>query len=257
MASELKSHFRLSEALRVGLVPLVVSSQNPYVVLESYIALYLREEVMMEGLVRNLNNFSRFLEAISFSHGAVLNIAEVARECEVERKTVEGYVSVLEDLLISCRLQVFSKRAKRKLVKHAKFYYFDCGVFHAVRPKGPIDSTHGIYGHALEGLILQHLLAWKDYGSQACNIYYWRTQAETEVDFVVYGENIFYALEAKSTSVIHPKDLSGLRSFQEDYPEAKLLYLYMGKDIILKGKILCIPAEAFLLNLIPGEPLWK
>lgn len=257
MASELKSRFRLPEVLKTGLVPLVVSSQNPAAVLDSYITLYLREEVMTEGLVRNLNNFSRFLEAISFSHGSVLNISEVARECEVERKTVEGYVSILEDLLISCRLHIFSIRAKRKLVKHSKFYYFDCGVFHAVRPKGPVDSSHGIYGHALEGLVLQHLLAWKDYGSPACNIYYWRTQADTEVDFVVYGENIFYALEVKSTATIHPKDLSGLKSFHEDYPEAKLLFLYMGKDTLLKGNIVCIPVETFLINLMPDKPLWR
>jgi hypothetical protein len=48
----------------------------------------LKEEVQMEGLVRNIGNFARFLEAISFSHGSVLNISNVARECEVERKTV-------------------------------------------------------------------------------------------------------------------------------------------------------------------------
>jgi hypothetical protein len=33
----------------------------------------------------------------------------------------------------------------------------------------------------------------------------------------------------KSTTTVHPKDFSGLRSLHEDYPEAKLLYLYMGK----------------------------
>ncbi|MCK4390536.1 MAG: hypothetical protein KAV83_09905 [Desulfobacterales bacterium] len=52
----------------------------------------------MEGLVRNIGAFSRFLEAVSFSHGAVLNIADVARDCHVERKTVEGYISILEIL---------------------------------------------------------------------------------------------------------------------------------------------------------------
>jgi len=113
----LKSRFLLSEALKVGLVPLVVSSQNPAAVLDSYIALYLREEVMMQGLVRNLNHFSRFLEAISFSYGSVLNIAEVARECEVERKTAEGYVSILEDLLISYRSAKNPVRVSAKRIK--------------------------------------------------------------------------------------------------------------------------------------------
>ncbi|MBN2214543.1 MAG: ATP-binding protein [Bacteroidales bacterium] len=257
MASELKNLFNLSEALKIGLVPLIVASENPAGVLDTYIGLYLREEVQAEGLVRNINNFSRFLEAISFSYGSVLNISEVARECEVERKTVEGYISILEDLLISYSLPVFSKRAKRKMVKHSKFYYFDCGVFNAIRPKGPLDNRQGMYGISLEGLVLQNLLAWKDYSDFVCNIYYWRTHSGSEVDFVIYGENIFYGIEVKSSATIHPKDLSGLKSFHEDYPEATLLLLYMSKEILKKGKIICIPVETFLINLIPNQPLWK
>jgi uncharacterized protein len=256
MASELKDAFNIPQALKVGVVPLILASSNPAEVLESYIGMYLREEVQAEGLVRNINNFSRFLESISFSYGSILNVSEVARECEVERKTVEGYISILEDLLIAYNLPVFSKRAKRKLVKHVKFYFFDCGVYNAVRPKGPLDSTHGIYGQSLEGLVLQHLLAWKDYSASICSIYYWRTQSSTEVDFVVYGESVFCAIEVKSAVTIHPKDLSGLRSFHDDYPEAGLIFLYMGKEILLKGNILCIPVENFLLNLLPDEPLW-
>ena len=91
LASELGERFRLEEALQRGLLPLVFSSANPEDVLRSYAALYLREEVQMEGLVRNVGNFSRFLEAISFSHASILNLSNVARDCMVERKVVEGY----------------------------------------------------------------------------------------------------------------------------------------------------------------------
>jgi len=70
---------------------------------------YLDEEVRQEGLTRNMAAFARFMESASFSQGAVLNISEVARECSVERKVVEGYFSILEDLLIAYRVPVFTK----------------------------------------------------------------------------------------------------------------------------------------------------
>jgi len=124
MAAELGENFDLGQALRYGLLPVVMASDEPAEVLRSYAALYLREEVQMEGLVRNIGNFSRFLEAISFSHASILNISNVARECEVERKVVEGYVGILEDILLGWRLPVFTKRAKRKLSVHPKFYLF-------------------------------------------------------------------------------------------------------------------------------------
>jgi len=109
IASELKHEFDLTEAIHTGLIPLVVSSQNPEDTLNAYIILYMREEIQMEGLVRNIGNFARFLEAISFSHGTILNISNVARECEVERKTVHCFIEVLYDLLMAYSLPVFTK----------------------------------------------------------------------------------------------------------------------------------------------------
>ena len=72
-----------------------------------------------------------------------LNLASVARDCHVNRKTAEGYLGVLEDLLLGFRLNVFTRRAKRELATHPKFYYFDTGVFRANRPSGPLDSPGG------------------------------------------------------------------------------------------------------------------
>ena len=90
----------------------------------------------MEGLIRNIGDFSRFLEAASFSHGAVLNITEVARECQIGRKAAESYFSILENMLLAFRLPVFTRRAKRIVSTHPKFYFFDAGVFRSVRHQG-------------------------------------------------------------------------------------------------------------------------
>lgn len=255
MAAELEERFDLATALRHGLLPLVWNSDDPDRVLEAYAALYLREEVQTEGLVRNVGNFSRFLEAMSFSHGASLNISNVARECQVERKVVEGYVSVLEDSLLGYRLPVFTKRAKRALVAHPKFYFFDAGVHRSLRPSGPLDRPEEIAGHALEGLVGQHLRAWIDYDNAGGTLYYWRTRGGVEIDFVVYTPRGIYALEIKSTGRIQPQDLRGLRSFKQDYPESEAYLIYQGKERLRRDGILCLPCEGFLRSLRPGLPL--
>lgn len=256
MASELGELFDPDRALTWGLIPLIWNEANPREALSAYVNLYLREEVQIEGFVRNLGNFSRFLESVSFSHGGILNISEVARECRVERKTVSGYIQILEDMLLSIRLPVFSKRAKRHLITHEKFYYFDAGVFNRLRPRGPVDRPEEIRGAALEGLVLQHLRSWIDYGNDNVNLYFWRTKSGSEVDFVVYGEAVFIALEVKHSNLIHPKDLRGLKSFKEDYPESYQLFLYRGKDRLMVDGILIVPVEEFLLQLVPNKPLW-
>jgi predicted AAA+ superfamily ATPase len=80
MAAEIET-FRLADALEVGLLPLAVASPSPGDVLDAYASLYLEQEVKLEGWARDVGSFARFLEAISFSHGSVLNLANVAREC--------------------------------------------------------------------------------------------------------------------------------------------------------------------------------
>ena len=249
IAAELKSRFNLEKALRIGTLPVVLDSDDPAASLHAYIDLYIREEVQMEGLTRNIGNFARFLEAASFSHGAVLNISNIARECGVERKTVEGYLHVLEDLLLSYRLPVFTKRAKRVTAQHAKFYFFDTGIYNALRPSGPLDRPEEKAGSALEGLVAQHLRAWIDYLHPESRLFYWRTLSGNEVDFVVYGKNLFHAIEVKHATVIHPRDLNGLKAFGQDYPEAKRTLLYRGKEKLLREGITIQPCEDFLLKL--------
>ena len=255
MAAELGQRFDFDKALRYGLLPVVWGSESPADVLNAYAALYLREEVQMEGLVRNVGSFSRCMEATSFSHASILSIANVARECQVERKTVEGYIDILEDILLGFRLQVFRKRAKRELSGHPKFYLFDAGVFRSLRPAGPLDRPEEIEGPALEGLIAQHLRAWIGYSKTSRELFFWRTRSGVEVDFVVYGPDGLWALEVKNSRQVRPSDLNGLLAFKEEYPKSRTFLLYRGADRVKIKGILCMPCRDFLVALHPDRSL--
>jgi uncharacterized protein len=228
-ALELGKDFDLKRTLRYGCLPLACTSDEPQDYLKSYAATYLREEVQQEGLARNIGAFSRFLEAASFSQGSVLNMTAVARECAVSVKVVEDYFSILEDLLIAVRLPVFSKRAKRRMVAHPKFYYFDAGVFQTIRPRGPLDAPEQIHGPALETLFLQQARALNDYKDLGYRLHYWRTANGDEVDFVLYGDRGLRAFEVKMANNVRPDDLRSLLRFREDFPEAKTHFLHLGK----------------------------
>jgi predicted AAA+ superfamily ATPase len=255
IAAELGDRFDLDPALKQGLLPVIRAAADPLAALRAYNGLYLREEVQMEGFVRDVGAFARFLEAMSFSHAAVLNLSNVSRECQVKRKTCEGYLEILEDLLLGFRLQVFSKRAQRELAAHPKFYFFDTGVFRANRPRGPLDAPEEIEGAALEGLVAQHLRAWCDYSPGDHALHYWQTRSRVEVDFVVYGESGIHAFEVKNSARIRPADLRPLEAFGEDYPGSRRVLLYRGEDRLLRNGISCLPCGDFLRRLQPGHPL--
>jgi predicted AAA+ superfamily ATPase len=256
MAGELGKRFNLQNALQLGMLPLIVDHVNPESALSTYVGMYLRDEVQKEGEVRDMSSFSRFLEKVSFSHASTLNLSNISRECHVERRTVDGYISILEDFLAAYQLPIFTQRAKRELAAHPKFYLFDPGIFRAMMPRpGPLDKPEELQGLALEGLVIQHLRAWNAYGGDKHGIYYWKTRSKVEVDAIVYGKDGFWAIEIKNGETIHPRDLHGLQAFHSDYPECRPLLLYRGKELLLKGKILCVPCELFLKELRPNQPL--
>jgi predicted AAA+ superfamily ATPase len=253
IARELGDDFSLENALKTGLVPLVWSAVEPSQTLKGYVGLYLREEVKMEGLVRNVEQFSQFLEVMAFSHGGLLNLNHVSREAQAKRATVDTYVSILEDLLLAFLVPPFTRRAKRAVTSHPKFYYFDAGVFQSLRRRGPFDRPEEIEGQALEGLVAQHLRAWNSYGDDSHPISYWRTSTGAEVDFVVYGSNGLWAIEVKNSDRIRPEDFKGLAAFRNDYPEAKTILLYRGQNRSRHGQTLCLPCDDFLGALTPNQ----
>lgn len=255
MAAELGDRFRLNEALERGLLPLVIGAKDPTIPLAAYVGLYLREEVQMEGLVRSLGGFSRFLEIASFSHAGIINACNLAREAEVGRMAVEGHLTILEDLLVAFRVPVFTRRARRAMTNHPKFYYADTGIFRTLRPAGPLDRREEIDGQALEGLVAQHLRAWCEYRGGGNRLHFWRSRGGVEVDFVVYGPDGFWGIEVKNTGRIGHGDLRGLREFKHDYPQAKTIFLYRGNDRLLRDETLCLPVEAFLRGLTPRRKI--
>ncbi len=252
---EQQDAFNLRDSLQLGHLPARFSEPDPVKYLKDYVQTYLREEVVQEGLTRNVGHFSLFLEVASFSQGATVNISAVAREAHIDRSVAENYFSILEDLLIAVRLPVFSRKAKRKLISQQKFYFFDVGVFRAIRPTGPLDSDAELDGPALETLVLQELRAVNDYYDYGYQTFFWRTRNYLEVDFVLYGPRGLLAIEIKRSTQVQPKDTRALREFKKDYPPAKCFVFYGGSSPLYLDGITVLPIEHALRNLhrILGE----
>jgi predicted AAA+ superfamily ATPase len=163
---------------------------------------------------------------------------------------------ILKDLLLAYTIPVFSKRAKRLLISHLKFYIFDSGIYRAMRKTAILDTQSKIDGTTLEGLVFQHLNTWCEYTKEKNELFFWQTKAGLEVDFILYGQSGFWAIEVKNSTKIFPTDLRGLIHFSQDYPECKTVLIYRGKDRLKIKNILCLSCEDFLKNIYPNKPIF-
>lgn len=243
--------FDLVKALNGGLLPRHYQAANPHKLLSAYIGSYLRDEILTEAKIRNITSFSRFLEAAAFSNGEMVNYSNIAAECGVSSPTVKEYFQILEDTMTGRFLQSYQKKPKRRVILAPKFYYFDIGVANFLLKRGRIEQGSEAFGKAFEHFIYQELYAHSHYSDINYSISYWHTASQLEVDFILGDHEV--AVETKSTSMVNPRHLKGLKSFAEEYKVKKSIIVSTDPYPRQIDNITVLPWQVFLNSLWAGE----
>lgn len=242
----------LLQALNRGLVPAHYLQSQYRRSLRAYLDDYLKEEVFDEGLTRNIPAFSRFFEAIGYSHGELTNYANIARECGVDAKTVKEYYQILVDTLLGSFVPPFKPRQNRNIIsKAAKFYLFDVGVAGALQRRELSAARGEDFGRAFEHFIYMELYAQRAYGELDHPIEFWRTKSGQEVDFVLDSGRV--AIEVKGTDRLRSADLHGIKTFVDAYqPRQAFIVCQEPRERLVDG-IRILPWQLFLERLWRGE----
>jgi len=252
VSAELKN-IDLLRALNQGMVPVhYLQNQNYRKSLTAYVQDYLKEEVFNEGLVRNIPAFSRFFDAVGYSHGELTNYSNIARDCGVDSKTVREYYQILVDTLLAIRLEPFKKRQSRQVIISApKFYLFDVGIAGILIKRYLEDKKGEEFGKAFEHLMLMEIVAYRSYSELDFEINFWRTKSGLEVDFVLgKGET---AIEIKGSSWVDKRDMKPLTAFVEEYSPRKAIIVCNEREKRVHDKIQILPWRNFLDELWNGR----
>ncbi|MDP2653491.1 MAG: AAA family ATPase [Candidatus Omnitrophota bacterium] len=251
VSAELKE-FDLLRALNHGLIPDHYLRDDYQKSLQAYVQDYLKEEIFAEGLTRNIPAFSRFFEAMAFSHGQLTNYSNIARDCGVDYKTVREYYQILVDTFLGTRVEPFNRRQSRQVISQAaKFYLFDVGVAGFLTNRVLKEERGEEFGRAFEHFILMEILAYRSYRERDFEIRFWRTKSGLEVDFVLGKAEV--ALEVKSARRVDNKDLRSLAAFTDEFSPKKSLLVSNEKQQRLYGKIRILPWQNFLELLWGGK----
>ena len=196
--------WELLTVLNRGLVPSHYQQLHYKKSLHAYMQDYLKEEVFAEGLTRNIPAFSRFFEALGYSHGELTNYSNIARDCGVDSKTVREFYQILVDTLMGTFVEPFKKRQNRQVItKASKFYLFDVGVAGVITKRQIHNEKGELFGKAFEHFIFMELVAHRSYSETNYKIEFWRTKSGLEVDFIIGNGEV--AIEVKGTTNIRKK----------------------------------------------------
>jgi len=243
---ELGNQFNLFKAIERGLLPSIYLSDDPHADLEAYTGSYLQQEIVAEGVTRNVPAFSRFLKVAALCNGTVVNFTNVSNDAQVPRTTVYEYFEILKDTLLLYELPSWRKSKKRKPLTSSKYYFFDVGLVATLQGRQFRPGTPE-FGEAFETVLMHELVSYSDYISGE-PLSYWRSTSGFEVDFIL-GDHT--AVEVKAKENVSAHDLKSLRAIAEEKKLKRYLCVSLEPRRRNLENLTILPLREFL------EALWS
>ncbi len=227
--SELNSDFNLNNALSWGVLPKVLtlkSKSDKILFLESYVHTYLKEEILVEQLVRNIDPFRLFLPIAAQMNGQLLNYSNISNDTGVSYKTISTYFQILEETLLGYFLLPYDRSVRKVQKQSPKFYFIDQGIRRALAGQlhNTLQERTSEYGEAFESWFITECIARNEYLRKGYQFYFLRTKDDVEVDLIIRKPNQTELLiEIKSTQVVQAKHIKNLKLLRADFPKAQLV----------------------------------
>ena len=210
---------------------------------EAYIASYLERDVRALLKVRELRDFERFLRALALRSGQTLNKAELARDVGISSPTANEWISVLQASNQILLLEPWFSNKTKSMVKSTKVYLADSGLLcHLLG----IRSMEALLESSLRDAIWETFVysELRKRHADKPDIWYWRDQKGTEVDFLVHAGGRFDLLECKWSTHPDRADTRHLAKVSQS----------IGHENIQARELICRTQAPYKIDLNDGSP---
>lgn len=187
-----------------GAYPAVVLDKNMPrdLFYKSYIQTYIQRDVRDLSRVGDERAFFTFLRAAAARTGQLLNYADLARDVDVDQKTVKAWLSILETSGIIYQLQPYHTNVTKRLIKTPKLYFLDTGLCSYLTQWSTPEALEAgaMSGAILETWIFSELLKSYWHNGLSANFHFYRDKDQKEIDLLIEQDNILYPIEFKKTA---------------------------------------------------------
>ncbi len=244
--SELGGDFEISQVLQWGSLPTIFNSssnENRAEYLYAYVQNYLKEEILYEQIVRQIEPFTRFLEVAAQTNGKIVNFNNIARDVNISSVSIKSYFQVLEDTLVGFMLPSYHPSIRKRQKQAAKFYFYDLGLVRALKNQlefVPDPQTYD-YGCLFESFLINEFVRLNEYSRSRFSFSHLRIDDKTEVDLIIECPNDQTILvEIKSKDSISEKDLKSINKLQPYIKDSRSYCLSMDPVEKRIGETLCL-----------------
>ncbi len=177
----------LEEKLIYGLYPQVVVAkleQEKVDILQSIKNGYLLKDILALDNLKNALFVLDLLRLIAFQIGMDVSFSELARQLQVNVRTVQRYLDILEKAFIIFSLRGYSKNLRKEISKSPRYYFWDNGIRNTIISNYNGMKIRNDMGQLWENYCISERLKWQQYNLLYFNNYFWRTYDQQEIDFI-------------------------------------------------------------------------
>ena len=187
-----------------GSMPAIVSgaNSNSQIFYSSYLSTYMERDVRQLSDAIDSLKFLRFITAAAARCGQMLNVADIARDADMNQKQVKDWLGILETLGIIFYLHPYSNNLLKRLVKTPKLYFYDTGLVCYLTKWSSAETLESgaMNGSVLENYVVAEIMkSYLNSGSEP-HMYYYRDKDAKEIDVVLEHDGVLNPVEIKKTS---------------------------------------------------------
>ncbi|MFA6242296.1 MAG: DUF4143 domain-containing protein, partial [Candidatus Hydrogenedentales bacterium] len=201
----------------------------------SYVSTYIERDIRLQGEIRDVMEFTRFIGLAGALTGQEINAAQLGREIGVTPKTARHWLDMLGACYQWREIPAYSGNAIKRVSSKRKGYVGDSGLACWLQRISSPDALAAsrLLGTMFETMLTNTLLNLAEVIAMPPLAWHWRTSAGAEVDLVFERDGKLYPIEIKCKSNLTGHDTSGIRAFADTYGDRVQpgLILYAGQEV--------------------------
>ncbi len=204
--------------LLYGCYPGVINSTAKSAELEQLYEDYFSKDIISFLKIKRPEVVQKLLSLIAHSSGQLVNYQQLATDTQASVYEVKTYLEAFENTFVLSKITPFVGNKRKEITSNPIYYFIDNGFRNqALRNFIDLESRNDL-GLLIQSAIFQEILKFKQQNSLSCDIHFWRTKSNAEIDFVLYlNEDLYFPIEAKHRRVRIASITRSYRSFIEAY----------------------------------------
>ncbi len=206
----------------------------------SYMQTYIERDIRDLINIRNEGKFIRFISCVAARTSQEVNLADIAKDVEIDRKTADNWLSILVTSGLVVLLNPYYGNTIKRIVKRPKLYFMDTGLacYLSMWNNARALELSAMAGAMFENYVISEI--YKSYANSGIEtrsrLAYYRDNNGKEIDLMIIENGKLYPVEIKMNA---DPGKNALKNFS---------VLDFLKEEIAEGAILCMSSSIIPLD---------